>query len=531
MEDKGGKDDWKKGIMTREQKMERLFSKTYKDHKEFLKEVVVVEFEDMGINPESVLGNKEEMDEFIRQKRIQLERIESTRRSQIENEESRNDNDHETWDEGQQIPCHISSNVMENEKQMSGWIGKRKRGLRRFLSSNASQIDSDENPEEEQQITSYISSSRTQNENNETSYEGFRQQIPCNINRNVLGNEKEMKPPESFRKKKRRLRKEYSSNESQIQNTENLDVEGVQVPCHISNYGTQIQNAENLDDQELQTPCNSSNYGTQIQNIENLDNEELQIPCNISNYGTQIQNVENLDDEELQIPCNISNYGTQIQNVENPDDEEQQIPCHISNYGTQIQNVENPEEGQLIPSHISYYGTQIQYAENPDDEGQQITCHINRNVFGHNEEINSTDYSLRKTKRRLRKMNSNSGSLIQNAENPEEGGQQIPCHISNYRTQIQNVENPDEGQPSTSHISCIRTQIDEEQQTTSHIRSIRTQTENDENPDEGQQTTSQISNIRTQNENETSDARQQIICQICTECKYDSDDESIWRSL
>ncbi|KAJ4976044.1 hypothetical protein NE237_001150 [Protea cynaroides] len=208
MEDKGGKDEWKKGIMTREQKMKRLFSKTYKDHKEFLKELVVVQFEDMGINPESVLGNKEEMDEFIRQKKIQLRKIESTSRSQIENEENPDDND-ETWNQGQQIPCHIS----------------------------------------------------------------------------------------------------------------------------------------------------------------------------------------------------------------------------------------------------------------------------------------------------------------------------------NYRTQIQNVENPDKGQPSTSHISSIRTQIDEEQQTTSHIRSIRTQTENDENPDEGQQTTSKISNTRTKNENEASDAGQKIICQVCTECKYDSDDESIWRSL
>ncbi|KAJ4976523.1 hypothetical protein NE237_001629 [Protea cynaroides] len=159
MEDKGGKGKEKKGTMTREQKMERLLSKKYKDHKDFLKELVSVEFEDLGINPESVLGNKEEMDEFIRQKKVQLRKIESTSQSQIENEENPDDND-ETRDQGQQIPCHISN----YRTQIQNVENPDDEGLQIpcHISNYRTHIQNVENPDEGQPSTSHISSMRTQ---------------------------------------------------------------------------------------------------------------------------------------------------------------------------------------------------------------------------------------------------------------------------------------------------------------------------------------------------------------------------------
>ncbi|KAJ4981689.1 hypothetical protein NE237_032526 [Protea cynaroides] len=62
----------------------------FKNHREFLKALVRIEFESLGINPDSVLNNEEEMKEFIISKRHQLLKIERQKKEKEKEKEMEN---------------------------------------------------------------------------------------------------------------------------------------------------------------------------------------------------------------------------------------------------------------------------------------------------------------------------------------------------------------------------------------------------------------------------------------------------------
>ncbi|KAJ4980785.1 hypothetical protein NE237_031622 [Protea cynaroides] len=69
--------------LSRPQKVARLLKMEFKNHREFLKAMVGIEFESLGINP--VLNNQEEMKEWIISKRHQLLKIERQNKEKMEN--------------------------------------------------------------------------------------------------------------------------------------------------------------------------------------------------------------------------------------------------------------------------------------------------------------------------------------------------------------------------------------------------------------------------------------------------------------